>query len=96
MNQETMKDLVNLVKEIERDSRNAVLDELHDKLLNKLRGYNNILNSTEAWKIYLNAYGHKWEILRDLRYRLQAKEGLIAEICEMIYKIRYNERMNEI
>ena len=96
MKQETKKDLDNLVKEIERDSRNSVLDELNDKLLNKLRGYNNILNSSEAWNIYLNAYGHKWEILRDLRNRLQAKERLIEEIGGMIYEIRYNERRNEI
>lgn len=96
MNQETKKDLDNLVKEIERDSRNSVLDELNDKLLNKLRGYNKTLYSSEAWNIYLNAYGHKWEILRDLRHRLQAKERLIEEIGGMIYEIRDNERMNEI
>lgn len=96
MNQETKKDLDNLVKEIERDSRNSALDELNDKLQNKLRSYNNILNSSEAWNIYLNAYGHTWEKLRDLRYRLLAKERLIEEIGGIIYEIRYNERTNEI
>ena len=96
MNQEKIDDLVNTVKTIEKEAKLSILDELNDKLLNKIRGYNNILNSSEALNIYLNAYGYKWEILRDLRYRLQAKERLIEEISGMVYEIRYNERKNII
>lgn len=91
MENERIEELVNTAKAIEKDARFSALDEVRFKLFDKLRFYQNLLYSKEAWAIYLNSTEPKWEELRKLRYSLYAKERLIEEIGGMVYEIQHNE-----
>lgn len=94
MNHKLKENVFNFISSIERNAKLSVIDEIENRLMNKLKVYNNLLYSREAEHIYFQVYGKKWEKMRELRYRLQAQERTIQEICGMIGEIRYNEVMN--
>ena len=72
--------------------RRAAIEDATDVIWTQVMMYENLLESKEAWAIYIES-NTKWFLkLHEKRHKLTSKRNMLTTICDKIHKLKWEEQ----
>lgn len=72
--------------------RRTAIDDANGVIWAQVMMYENLLDSTEAWAIYMESHGNKFLKLCETRHKLENKKNMLLSICAKINELKWQEQ----